>query len=263
MTQRNTGETTGQQKRNGTAGNVCPDCKNTGWKTVVLNGVDYAEECVCRKRRIMKRRMAFAELPEAFLDARLSNFCFSSYRTDEGKRCAIQSGKAIKYWLDNFAEMQGRGMGLYLFSGTKGSGKTRMAASITNELMSHGIQVKFTTSVNALNRIRSTWGRSYQEEYDILSYLSECEVLVLDDFGTEASLDWMAEKFYQIIDNRYVSRKVTIFTSNMSMNDLTYDDRITNRIRERVYPIPFPEESVRDYIAMENRKEILMAVNGK
>ena len=40
------------------------------------------------------------------------------------------------------------------------------------------------------------------------------------------------------------------------MESLRYDERITNRIKERTYQIPFPEESVRDIIARDNMREL-------
>ena len=50
---------------------------------------------------------------------------------------------------------------------------------------------------------------------------------------------------------------MTIFTSNESLETLQYDDRITNRIKERTYQITFPEESVRDHIAERHKAEII------
>lgn len=41
-----------------------------------------------------------------------------------------------------------------------------------------------------------------------------------------------------------------------------FDDRITNRIKERTYQIAFPEESVRDYIAKKNQEELLKKIGG-
>jgi hypothetical protein len=45
---------------------------------------------------------------------------------------------------------------------------------------------------------------------------------------------------------------ITIFTSNLAMDDLGYDDRIINRIKEKNFPLTFPNESVREYIAEDN-----------
>lgn len=150
-----------------------------------------------------------------------------------------------------------------MYSRTKGSGKTRMAASIANELIyEKGCQVKFCTSLQILNEIKASWnGENVYTESRLLDFLSTTKVLIIDDFGTEQSdKTWINERFYQIINNRYVDKKVTIFTSNERLENLKYDDRITNRIKERVFQIPFPEESVRNIIARENTKELIRGI---
>ena len=53
------------------------------------------------------------------------------------------------------------------------------------------------------------------------------------------------------------------YTSNLSLDDLRYDDRITNRIKERTFQLPFPEESVRELIAEKNRKALIEGMRGR
>ena len=86
--------------------------------------------------------------------------------------------------------------------------------------------------------------------------ISKTEVLMIDDFGIERIKDWIEEKLYRIINARYINRRITSFTSNMPIDRLEYDDRITNRIKERSYPLVFPGESVRDYIAEDNLRRL-------
>ena len=74
---------------------------------------------------------------------------------------------------------------------------------------------------------------------------------MIDYFGTELITEWVGEKFYQIVNGRYINKKVTIFTSNHDLKTLNYDDRITSRIRERSYLVHYPEESVREFKAVE------------
>jgi DNA replication protein DnaC len=207
----------------------------------------------------MANRLKFANLPDGLKDVRLNSFTISAYKDDKSRQTIRNSCNAIKYWLDNFDNMKERGMGLYLFSLAKGSGKTRMAASIANELINEKkVMVKFATSMQIIDEIKSSWNKEHGvSESKLLDQLVTTEVLVIDDFGTERATDWTGEKFYSIINGRYADKKITIFTSNMSLTDLKYDDRITNRIKERNYLIPFPEESVRDHIAEKNRTEIL------
>ncbi len=210
-----------------------------------------------------------------------------------------------------FEDAKRNGMGLYLYSKAKGSGKTRMAASLANEIMEkHDTGVKFATSLNILAEIRRTFDNNSQytesqlldalvmaevliiddfgtekatawvslnilaeirrtfdnnsqyTESQLLDALVMAEVLIIDDFGTEKATAWVRDKFYQIINSRYVEKKITIFTSNEPINGLDYDDRITNRIKECCYQIDFPEESVREHIYEENMRDIIERIGG-
>lgn len=207
----------------------------------------------------MNSRLSFANIPESFKGVRISNFYETVYNGANSQNKIHTAVKAIKYWLNDFEAMHGRGMGLYLYSETKGSGKTRMAVSIANELIyEKHIQVKFATSLQILNEIKASWDKQDREysESKLLDFLCTSEILIIDDFGIEQAKDWVGERFYQIINSRYVDKKITIFTSNSRLDLLKYDDRITNRIKERTFQIPFPEESVRDIIARQNMFEL-------
>ena len=139
-----------------------------------------------------------------------------------------------------------------------------MAASIANELINNmDMQVKFAVSTYILSEIKRSWGKdSLYTENSLIDALTASQVLIIDDFGTENVNGWVGEKFYHIINERYINKKVTIFTSNESLKTLKYDDRITNRIKEMTYQIQFPEESVREYIAQRNNEEMLKKIGG-
>lgn len=242
---------------------VCPICNNCGWVIVEENGQRMAIECSCgiRKKTIHNSRLDFANIPESFKDVRLSNFKKTVYRRQESRDMIVEIAKAIKYYMQNLESMKERGIGLYFYSGTKGSGKTRLAASIANELIeNHNCRVKFSTSIQILNEITNTWNDRSLSESKLIHDLMSTEILIIDDFGAETLKDWKNEKFYEIINGRYVDRKITIFTSNMSLDDLQYDERIKNRIKERVLQIPFPEESVREVIAQDLKEELMKGV---
>lgn len=238
----------------------CPYCHDTGYEYIDDGGQGICKPCRngCYQKMMMNSRLSFANIPENFKDMRIDDFKTNIYATQNSRNKADMVFKAIKYWLHNFDAMKQRGMGLYLYSGVKGSGKTRMAVGIANELIyEKNIQVKFSTSLQILNEIKATWdnGKEYSES-KLLDFLSTTTILIIDDFGMEQYKDWICERFYQIINSRYVDKKITIFTSNSKLEYLKYDDRIVNRIKERTFQIPFPEESVRDIIARENMHEL-------
>ena len=253
-----------QNQMNRSSDEICPKCHNTGWVIVEDGGNGTAIECDCgiRKRMIHNSRLRFADIPESFKDVRLDNFKKNVYQSNENREMVVEIAKAVRYWLKNIDSMKERGIGLYFYSGTKGSGKTRLVVSIANELIEkYDTQVKFSTSIQILDEIAKTWKNGNITESKLIHDLSAAEVLIIDDFGAETFKDWKEEKFYNIINNRYVDKKITIFTSNMKLDDLQYDDRITNRIKERVLQVPFPEESVRDLIANQLMEEFRMGAN--
>lgn len=243
---------------------TCPICGGLEWVISEEDNVTVAAPCRCRKRNLMERRTRFADIPKAFREMRLGSFRVDVYREPEEKKKALVACRMVKEYLEMFREAEDKGMGLYLYSGTKGSGKTRMAASIANELMeAHDVQVKFAVSTEILAEIRRTFDKgSEYTQSQVLDAFRTAEVLVLDDFGAEKVTEWVADQFYHILNSRYVSRKVTLFTSNESLGTLKYDERITNRIKERCYQIDFPEESVREHIADSNMQYMIHKVTG-
>ena len=219
-----------------------------------------AKPCECQTRNRMKRRLSFANIPEAFKDMRLNNFSLSAYRTIEGRNSATVACKMIKQYLDNFEEAKATGLGLYFFSNTKGSGKTRMAASIANELVEK-YPVKFSVGSEILSEIKKTYDKqSGMTESRLIDALVEMEILFIDDFGMDSATDWVNDKYYHIVNERYINKKVTFFTSNEPVEQLRYNDRIQNRVQGMTYQIPFPEESVRSGIALERNRQLIAGI---
>ena len=246
---------------------ICPVCHGSGWiYWRDNNGIEYGRRCGCGlvDRQIMERKLEFANIPEAFKTLDIRSFRLDVYYKEDSRKAIVNTCAAIKYYLDNLEGMRKDGMGLYLYSGTKGSGKTRMAASIANEMIStYRMQVKFAGSMQIINEIKATWDDKDRSESDLLRALSTVQVLVIDDFGTELPKDWIGERFYSIINGRYQDKLITMYTSNLSLQDLKYDDRITNRIKERTFQLPFPEESVRELIAEQNRRALIEGMRGR
>ena len=231
------------------------------WLDTAENNKEYFSECECRKKEMQERRLKFANIPPAFKDMNLKNFSISAYKKEESQRKIHLVYKCVIKYIEHFSEEYDKGRGLYLYSSIKGSGKTRMAASIGNELIRMGYQVKFAGSMNIVQEIKKSWDKDNQlSESKLLDQLSDVEILIIDDFGTEKRQDnqdwWINNRFYQIVNERYESKRVTIYTSNFLLKNIGYDERIKNRIREMTFQIPFPEESIRENIARSNYDEL-------
>lgn len=239
----------------------CKICGGSGWRLFIgEDGNEYAQECECglNERERERNKLRFANVPEMYRETKMKDIKASLYVKEDSKNAIKSILTSIKWWLDHLEDMEERGQGLYFWSKTKGCGKTMTAAALTNELSNtHKKKVKFSTSMQIINEIKASWDKEEGiSESRLLKDLADVEYLVIDDFGTEQAKDWVAERFYQIINSRYIERRITIFTSNEVISELDYDERITNRILERCFKIHFPEESVRSYIAKINEQEL-------
>lgn len=245
----------------------CPKCKDEG--TIVWRdkeGYWFAEDCPCgiKKKRAEQERLKFAEIPAMYKDFTMQDLKTSVYIKPESKKVFSQAGQLVSDWLRKLPEKLKTGEGLYLFSNAKGSGKTMAACCLANEIVKwHEKSVKFTTSLRILDEIKNTWGERGNAECKLIEDLSRTEILIIDDFGVDSGKDWINERFYSIINGRYIDKKVTIFTSNCRISELKYDERITNRILERTLEIPFPEESVREHIAEHNKMKMIQGMRKK
>ena len=234
--------------------NVCEKCKGLGWYFIDYNTV---RECECGILEIQRQesKLSFATIPETYKDIRIEDWKRSFY-SNEFKPQAKTILESVKGYLEHITEFEEQGKGFFFWSETKGSGKTMMAAAIANELITKYRRfAKFATSLDILDEIKSTFNSHSEEtESKLLSDLARADFLIIDDFGTERVTDWVGEKFYQIINGRYINKKVTLFTSNHDLNTLRYDERVKSRIKERSFMVHFPEQSVREVKAFrENR----------
>lgn len=200
-------------------------------------------------------RQERSNIPPIYFDAHLGNFRTPVYE-DQGTVKLMN--QIIKEWYRNFEENDRQGKGLYLWSKAKGSGKTRMAVSLFNEMMvEHGVVGYFATSTQIITEIKNTWDNDYVSEGALLDKLTKYRVLIIDDFGTEMPKQWINERFYHIINERYTHRKMTIYTSNYDLDELKYDDRIIDRIYEKSIIVQMPEESIRRKLAKAEQEEII------
>ena len=253
-------------KKNGTQRNIgadsikCQMCNDTGFVLYkeIHNGIecDMARECQCGiiNRKRIQGRLSFAQMPDKYNNLCMMDFDIKYYQGSDRKQ-AEDVKKVMTQYIGNYFNLDG--MGLYMFSPTKGTGKTIAAAIVANELVKRNVDVRFTTSGAILEEIKKTYNGDTKE--DVLDELKKVDVLVIDDFGTEKVTKWRNETFYNIIDYRYTSKRPTIFTSNCSIKELEdaeYDSRITSRMKEMCYIVPFPATSVRDKKANENQMQM-------
>lgn len=205
-------------------------------------------DCVKKNQPQMRKQ---AKIPFELKDCTVNNLDTSLYQDQVTAKAAK---KAAANYILNFIAFKQQGKGLYLYSKTKGSGKTRLACSIANALIqTQGIQVKFLRVLDLLSMIKDTYkNNSDLSEKEIIDGIKKAKVLILDDIGAEKPTEWVCGVFLSILDYRISNRLVTLFASNIHKEKLKLDDRIVDRLYKMTIDIHLPEESIR---RLESQKE--------
>ncbi len=137
-----------------------------------------------------------------------------------------------------------------IFYGGVGVGKTFATACIANYLMSRGKSVFVINLGLYLLKLTKEWG---QGEMELLKIVENCDLLIIDDFGVEKSLEdknasWRAEKIYNLIDSRYRCGKPLIISTNLEFDEdenrceiaRRFSAKGKNRIRDRIVEMCYP-----------------------
>lgn len=195
-----------------------------------------------------------AAIPSIYEGMRANAFNFDIYGTD-----VADVRKVINAFVLNFGKFQKEGYGLFIWSKTKGTGKTMLASILLNEVvMYYMTPARFITVYDYLDMVAESWKDKSGDISTRLKSIENAPLLVLDDIGVQ-SVDKMAnDKLFKLIDKRYSKRLVTIYTSNKEIANLGLDDRITSRIEPpRNFIVHLPEVSVRNKDAERKQKEFL------
>ena len=132
-----------------------------------------------------------------------------------------------------------------LFYGTTGTGKTFLSSCVAGELASRGLTVCFGTAYE--------YFKSIEDEYfknaggDTESTLLNCDLLIIDDLGSEFRTSYTESVLYNLLNTRLENGRPTIVSTNITLDALKgrYNERISSRICGVFLPIRFNGEDVR------------------
>nr|DAK90355.1 MAG TPA: Replicative helicase [Caudoviricetes sp.] len=191
-------------------------------------------------------------MPFEFLDAMAKDFQWSRYQAD-----TTEAKKMVNRYIVHYTQLRDRGMGLYIYSGTKGSGKTMLACCLVNEITKrYSGCVKF---VNILDFLEMT-KKGFNGDDAEITGIRQAGLLVVDDIGVQMSKEWIDTVLYSLVNDRYVNRLPTIYTSNIPIERLKMDDRITDRIESTTYQVRLPEESIRRAVREQEKQKLLQEI---
>lgn len=186
-----------------------------------------------------------------FSEAELQNFTFAA----DDKANPKVSEIAQKY-VQNFKKFRQEGKGLMLYGGT-GTGKTFIAACITNALLDRGYKCLMTNFPRVINTISGM----YEGKQQYIDDLNNYQLLVIDDLAIERQTEYTAEIVQNVIDSRYLSGKPLIVTTNITYKEFLNPvdirkQRLYSRLKQMCLPIEVKGEDRREQKLSANFAEM-------
>lgn len=205
---------------------ICPHCEDKGF----IGG----RMCACHQqllKDIMRQEVSrYAPLERCTFE----NFDLKHYGEEAMENSVVPRRRAEKISDAAFRYAQGfqRGSKNLLFLGSTGLGKTHLSLAIANVVINKGLSVCYGTSQNICDDLRSEmFGRDNRLDYTKEKVLS-CDLLIIDDLGTEIENQYNTATLYNIINSRILSGRPTVMSTNYDFDELLdkYDQRITSRL---------------------------------
>lgn len=186
--------------------------------------------CMCEVKSAekAKRQMADANLPSTVqgatprstLPASLENF--DARPGTEDAHIA-----ALDYTVGNTPSV-------IMFRGGRGTGKTHLLEAIGRSYLGQGMSVRYELVPALLTRIRAGFGRDSIEQGEQEMYRCHtAQLLILDDLGAEKPSEWVREKVFELVDERYSRNRLLVVATNCSFNEM--DEALGERIASRLF----------------------------
>ena len=200
---------------------TCPICCDTGYEGSKL--------CSCFREELIKENIRSSGIGNLIEKQSFDNFRLDIYKDEAIKKEMTHNLNEAKRYADEFS----RDSKNLLLIGTTGTGKTHLTTAIARTVIEKGFEVIYDSAQNVVaafeyDRFKSGYGQ-YEARGD--KYL-ECELLILDDLGTEFSNQFTVSCIYNLLNTRINKGLPTVISTNLGAGELLsrYEDRIYSRI---------------------------------
>ena len=225
---------------------MCPECSDSGWKGVQM--------CTCLKKIYAAEQIAelskLLDLGNQSFETFRLDYYSARYREGEGESprdCMTRVKQICQAYAQNFGKFAIRN--LFLF-GQPGLGKTFLSACIARTVSEQGRSVVYDTAGNIFaqfeDRKFQRFGDSQDARDETRRYLN-CDLLILDDLGSELTTQFTQTALYELINTRLVAGRHTVISSNLSPAEVAqrYSPQIASRLYGEYHHLRFCGEDVR------------------
>ena len=207
----------------------CPLCQDTGF----VNG----SKCRCFKQAAIDLLYNQSNIKKILLLENFSNFNYDWYSEDyidpvsgiSALENIVNVTKNVNSFLSDFPSGDN-----LLFYGDTGVGKTFLTHCIAGELLEKGYSVLYLSAIDLFDLFsKYAFDNDSEADYrDVFSQILDCELLIIDDLGTELVNSFTNSRLFYCINERILAGQSTIISTNLSLEELmnTYSERIFSRL---------------------------------
>jgi len=209
----------------------CPKCKDQG----------YSEGKICECFSRILEAVAYSALSRSApaKNCIFENFSLGNYPSEPFGGTGIRPRehmKSIFEYCKRYAKAFSLESESLLMMGSTGLGKTHLSLSIASKVLEEGFGVIYTPVQNLMDTLESE--KFSRESGAKESYIENtrltlsCDLLVLDDLGTEFATSFSNSVLYNIINTRLIESRPTIISTNMRISEIEakYSQRIVSRL---------------------------------
>ena len=203
---------------------ICPTCGGTGYVGAVM--------CDCLKelcRQEQKKELTNLFGAESFEKFRLD--LYPEQYDNQLKRSPREVMNRTYHDTLSYAQNFTCTSPSLLFVGATGLGKTYLSACIARTVADRGFSVSYAPVGQLMAAFENEKFRPQPDTSCTEEYFS-CDLLIIDDLGTEMTTQFTISALYQILNTRLMGAKPTIVSTNLPLGDLSarYSEQIASRL---------------------------------
>jgi len=154
--------------------------------------------------------------------------------------------KTLKYGRDYAANFQ-PGAGNLLLVGGTGLGKTFLSACIANVVVDKGYSVAYESASQLFRKLEKARFNASEETAAEVAKIEQCDLLIIDDLGTELAGNFVKSAFYDLLNERLLAGKSMIISTNLLGEEIEerYSPQVASRLTGNFKGLTFMGEDIR------------------
>ncbi len=204
----------------------CPACRDTGY-VAAADGLK--EKCRCFRQQEISILYAQSNIQDTIAKENFSTLSYEYYQKDDLRHfeTAVElCHKFIQAFHQDYHNL--------FFYGTVGTGKSFLSGCIAKELLEQGSSVIYFSAAGLFELLArySFDVRNKESLYGLYEDLYGCDLLIIDDLGTEITNSFVTSQLFSCLNERHLRKKSSLISTNISLEELRdrYSDRIFSRI---------------------------------